>query len=212
MIGILMSAPMVLAHLADRKTQTRRTRGLEDLGDWVPAISTTDGKKRFGFVFARDDERKFVPCPYGGPGGQLYIREGIRHVAGVDAAGGSDRDLATYIADGSPAPIDNWGWKNKALPAIHMPFGLRRFELDLHEVRVERLNAISEYDAMAEGLERRRSPLTGFDSFFGAPGSGMSYSSAVDAYRDLWESINGAGSWERNPWVWRLRYTPRRVR
>jgi hypothetical protein len=62
------------------------------------------------------------------------------------------RSVATYIADGAPAPIDSWPWKNRALPAIHMPRGVSRISLLLEEVSVEKLSDITEADAIAEGI------------------------------------------------------------
>jgi len=72
-------------------------------------------------------------------------------------------------------------WK----PSIHMPRWASRINLEVVSVRVERLQNISEDDALAEGItlvERGTSP--------------------VDQFKKLWESINGPGSWEANPWVW----------
>jgi hypothetical protein len=69
-------------------------------------------------------------------------------------------------------------WK----PSIHMPREASRITLRIKDVSPEPLNAISEADARAEGV------------------------GSVSEFRDLWESINGAGSWERNPFVWAIQF------
>ncbi len=83
-------------------------------------------------------------------------------------------------------------------PSIHMPRWASRIQLEITGIRVERLQDISEADAMAEGIDAAlcaelttKSPWVGFC----APAD-------VHAYAALWESINGAGAWEANPWVW----------
>lgn len=89
-------------------------------------------------------------------------------------------------------------------PAIHLPRWASRITLEITGVRVERLQEISEADAKAEGIGPHRKggwwweqPPDGIEgtNHFGAK-------TARDAYRALWESINGGGSWAANPWVW----------
>lgn len=107
--------------------------------------------------------------------------------------------VATYIADGAPAPIDSWSWKNRALPAIHMPRGVSRISLLLEEVRVERLQDITEDDANAEGVrEWERGAMS--------PASGRGPFDAVDIYERLWGELHGPQSWRLNSWVWVLRF------
>ena len=77
------------------------------------------------------------------------------------------------------------GWK----PSISMPRALSRIDLLCTAVRVERLHDISEADAKAEGCS------------YPAHGPQSCYRSA---YKSLWETINGPGSWDANPWVWAL--------
>lgn len=119
------------------------------------------------------------------------------------------RSVAHYIADGAPAPIDNWGWKNKALPAIHMPRGVSRLSLQLEEVSVERLSDITEADAIAEGIvpaNHDRPAILGPGKLWTWPGHDKVYVSATAAYFAGWDSINGAGSAAKNPWLWRLAF------
>jgi hypothetical protein len=78
-------------------------------------------------------------------------------------------------------------------PSIYMPRWASRITLEIIDVRVERLQDISEEDAIAEGV-------TWFSS--GAVECPGMPETPIDAYRALWEKINGPGSWEKNPWVW----------
>jgi hypothetical protein len=98
------------------------------------------------------------------------------------------------------------------VPAIHMPRWASRISLRITDVRVERLREISHRDACAEGLISEphhwhdpEGPMNdvGYLPWQGAPDI---YSEAPDAYRALWESINGPGSWAANPWVWAVSF------
>lgn len=114
---------------------------------------------------------------------------------------------ATYIADGAPAPIEAWRWKNSALPAIHMPRNVCRLELLLQAIRVERLHEISEADAIAEGTTCW---------VCGGRVDGLSENdcecfhtkaAARPSYEVLWRSLHGEESWSQNPLVWVLTFT-----
>jgi hypothetical protein len=89
---------------------------------------------------------------------------------------------------------DRLGIKKRWTPAIHMPRAASRITLEITGVRVERLQDISEADAMAEGC-RKPIPVCEDDD--------CSYRAD---YERLWESINGPGSWDANPWVWVLEF------
>lgn len=121
-------------------------------------------------------------------------------------------------------------WK----PSIYMPRKACRITLEIEGIRVERLQDISEYSAKAEGVEPLfseeqirqtpdlASPKNGYKNYlwhgyFGSCGVGNSksdawyyqysnYQKARDSFSSLWELINGAGSWESNPWVWVLEF------
>jgi len=96
-------------------------------------------------------------------------------------------------------PVGPSKWR----PSIHMPRWASRITLEVTGVRVERLLDISEADAIAEGIERA-------DDFFGCPcwkcygedADVVAPDDPIGSYRSLWESINGPGSWDANPWVW----------
>ncbi|SHL11365.1 hypothetical protein SAMN05216428_101116 [Nitrosospira sp. Nsp11] len=89
--------------------------------------------------------------------------------------------------------------------SIHMPRWASRILLEITGVRVERLQDISEEDAIAEGCEA----IQGCEwRTFVEADAGVPYHAhtAIDAYRGLWESINGEGSWDANPWVWVIEF------
>lgn len=179
---ILFSAPMVSAILDGRKTQTRRI--IKDTG--LYAI-----EERFHGKETSERERRNLAtqCKYGQPGDWLWVKE--THQA--HPIYGSPVYRADYLLQNGrygPNPVDAecWPWK----PSIFMPRRLSRITLEITDVRVERLQDISEEDAIAEGIE----------------GSGDCGSIGFGrwAYRKLWESINGKGSWDANPWVWAITF------
>lgn len=201
---ILFSTPMVLATLADRKTHTRRTRGLERFNDRGRFIHMERDRRGvwcavFGDSIPDDPCPVYVPSPYGGPGDRLWVKESIRRL--YEPVGEERWCDSEFIADGQRTKADAWPWKNKALPSIHMPRGLSRITLDVRGVRVERLLEITEADAKAEGVEKHET--------LGCAGWWRDYMNpshacvtAVDSFRSLWGSINGAESWKANPFVW----------
>jgi hypothetical protein len=107
-----------------------------------------------------------------------------------------------YTTDNPDVPLSKGredatpGWWTR--PAIHMPRAASRITLEVTGVRVERLQDISETDAIAEGIDKT---AAGFWSTYGRSGVDGTYS-PVSSYHCLWDSINGAESWDANPWVW----------
>ena len=173
---ILFSAPMVRSLLAGTKTQTRRP--LRDGTWWTPQHGVirmaSAGLALTGFAK--------VPCPYGKPGDRLWVREshmdlGACFLYRADHGAETERALV--------APGQRWR------PSIHMPRAASRVLLEVTEVRVEPLQAISRGDAMAEGCP--------FANMAAGP-------DPRDWYRDLWNEINGPGSWYANPWVWAVSF------
>jgi hypothetical protein len=198
---ILFSAPMVRAILAGTKTQTRR--------------AVKPQPPEFDHA-TRQHQRILVPrCPYGQPADRLYVREAFRFLDSFDEdspATVGERCLAAgYPKPWAPTQYEADGWRDnwmqvgtprsspgsatagKLRPGIHMPRWASRITLEITGVRVERLHEISEADALAEGVNVH-------PDHHGKP-RGSIYS-PVQAYRDLWESINGPDAWAVNPWVW----------
>lgn len=118
-------------------------------------------------------------CPYGRPGDGLWVRE--------TWAPNSQAGVFSYAADWAAGVKHVSRWR----PSIHMPRAASRISLEVVGVRVERLREISEADALAEGCADS-------EMVDGVP----MWCSAVEKYMDLWEKINGEGSWAVNPWVW----------
>ena len=193
---ILFSAPMVLALLDGRKTQTRRALSPQpDSGiQYSPFTS-------HGVLNGKGDN---LVCKYGKPGDRLWVRETFSYheiPEGEPFYYPADRlrecvdhDYGFHHwADGQPE-FGNW---SKPKPSIHMPRSASRILLEITNVRVERLNDISEEDAIAEGVDGENEAAK--------IGAGW-YEKPRRAYRRLWESINGKGSWDLNPWVWVIEF------
>ncbi len=228
---ILFSAPMVRALLSGAKTQTRRIVKPQP-EPWCNGFKW-DGHipchpKKHG-ACASTDATKFPlmlkpACPYGVPGDRLWVRETAyiapRRWAEPDHtcirdSEGFLRHIA-YCADlktGRSEAAEDY-YKIKRTSSIHMPRWASRITLEVTGVRVERLQDISEADAVAEGCEQGE-PLThvDIDEMRGTPEGELaeilgvgSYATAKLNYSMLWESINGPGSWESNCWVWVIEF------
>lgn len=201
---ILFSGAMVRAILDGRKTQTRRVvTGLpqtphgygvyfEDGGDeWQFQPKDEDGDPGDGEVY-------FVKCPYGKPATVLWVRETWGQSNGVwddweYHRGKPDQLLpVVYRADNPTYGADDEYWR----PSIHMPRWASRITLEVTEVRVERLQDISEDEAVAEGYDC----------------SGLQEAATDVAtvwFRTLWDEINAKRpgcSWEDSPWVWAITF------
>ena len=194
---ILFSAPMVRALLAGTKTQTRRP--LRE-GAW---LDPKEGVIRMCSVGNGVTGFQSVACPYGVPGDQLWVREQFAGSIAYERHGYPLREWGNkiwYCADGEPRS----GQWTIPRPSIHMPRSLSRITLELTDVRVERLQDISEADALAEGVTPKWEP--GCSGRLMEAIGGFSFRPAASAYADLWEQINGPGSWDANPFVWALSF------
>lgn len=203
---ILFSAPMVRALLEGRKTQTRRLMKPQPPKDyrvvWHEGLGAHAG-------FSRLNENFQPRCPYGVSGDLLWVRESWWNVVAADGASvtapgtSPGRDAAWYVADMPDYPPCPHYRKR---PGIHMPRWASRLTLEITGVRVERLQNISEEDAIAEGVTKIREAchvIKGFDY----DEVGLCHTSAVTPYYKLWEHLNGRGSWDANPWVVALSFT-----
>lgn len=192
---ILFSGPMVRAILEGRKTQTRRAVKLphtNSLGEWE---STMIGGENGGRTAAGETvplqgaiwHTRTGDClisPYGQPGDRLWVRETHLNWWKRDEANPDGprvfSHVAAYAADGYELQLGE-----KWIPSIHMLRAASRITLEIKGVRIERLREISESDAASEG--------TSLDYL---------HDTHRAAFRELWHSINGADSWNANPWVW----------
>ena len=180
--GMLFTSPMVRAILEGRKTQTRRVA--------KPVKHPDLGNLYTPGALLREHEPQHVinrACPYGQPGDRIYVRETFsQHPEWGQLA---------FRADGEEfEDADGWLWEPKWMPSIHMPKELARIWLEVTGVRVERIQDISEADALAEGA---RFELASIDSVrIGATASFLS------GFRNIWESTGG--DWDANPWVWAI--------
>lgn len=176
------------------------------------------GPEQFG-VYTVDGGRSWR-CPYGKPGDRLWVRETWRVGAWDEStcvatdykADGycrrewlrvDDEDLFIRLrqqciddARAALGPADRYTWEPgrspcRWRPSIHMPRWASRITLEITDVRVERLQDISEADAKAEGVSMPDGTPT--------PPDFWSYQ---QEFRLVWEQIHGGGSWEKNPWVW----------
>jgi hypothetical protein len=115
----------------------------------------------------------------------------------LDVAEARSYGTLCYAADDRrPYEAEQPVWR----PSIHMPHWASRLTLEIVSVRVERLTSISEADAIAEGATPKWEP--GCSGRLMEAIGGFSFRPAASAYAELWESINGPGSWDANPWVW----------
>ena len=194
---ILFSGPMVRAILDGSKTQTRR----------VVKPQPASGARSSPFVPSgiEDGHGRAIVCPYGAPGDRLWVRETWQSCGtGPYEDGCAIRYRADDTirvqrfdpgADG-PAPAPTKAWR----PSIHMPRWASRLTLEVLGVRVERLQAITEEDARAEGT-----PRNDIGRFLPPYPNTAGWMHALDAFPGWWDAFNGRRpgcSWEANPWVW----------
>ena len=177
---ILFSGEMVRAILDGRKTQTRRVVKPQ------PKPSSFKSDEELSWRQAWN----LPKCPYGVPGDRLWVRETIEVLSF-----GAGTAQIQYRADGSTRIIGDRKLPDRlgSIPSIHVPRQASRITLEVTDVRVERLQDISEEDAQAEGIHQ---PAIGNISV--AQKMGV----CRYGFANVWESINGEESWDANPWVW----------
>ncbi|MFP5078259.1 hypothetical protein ACLE20_13205 [Rhizobium sp. YIM 134829] len=203
---ILFSAPMVRALLDGRKTQTRR--GLNP----QPSLTSFSGTSYIG----KDGKGHSLRISVGD---RLWVREAWRTQKAFDEQSpseivsefedewGEPAITTFYEADGRCDDHSVHLWQQSQLgrlrASMHMPRCASRLTLIVTGVRVERLRDITREDAIAEGLVKMplapaRAVEMGCD--WGFEGDSR-HGSPVSAYAALWDSINGEGAWNANPWV-----------
>ncbi len=196
---IIFSAPMVRALLDGRKAQTRRVlkpqpEYLESSGRWKWSLPPKTRRNVAGGSVVTGSREFWEYAPNGSfpyaVGDRLYVREAF--VTGFDIDDeyslptgdkkvwyrSTDSNLTWYDPD-TESTLDNPPWK----PSIHMPRWASRLTLTVTDVRVQRLQEISDEDAQAEGMAPLMNP------------------EPVEAFRTLWNSLHGPDAWDANPWV-----------
>ncbi|MDR3004836.1 MAG: ASCH domain-containing protein [Acidovorax sp.] len=169
--GLMFKAPLVRAILAGQKTQTRRV--VKSRQGLYPACDN----------WSIDSIRRNYGDPYGQPGDRIYVREtwAPNTVEPV-----SDRPAADFLyaaTDAEKYSVCCWR------PSIHMPKAAARIWLEVTGVRVERLQQITDADALSEGVDRTNTSIPGY---------------ARERFRALWESTGG--DWGANPWIWAIEF------
>lgn len=221
---IIFSASMVRAILDGRKTQTRRVVKPMRSQEWLSAAGlqksprakpvTIDGEQWAQFAhpmagltvddIKHDDWSPLtcIRCPYGGPGSRLWVRETWAAPHEWDTA--KPREIAVgtkiyYAASANLGGQAELGGLIARSPRF-MPRWASRITLEITGVRVERLQAISEADAMAEGAPPSHPSIDAVSREFGYADFPRSW------YAQMWDHINGHGSWDANPWVWVIEF------
>lgn len=233
-IPILFSTPMVQAILEGRKTQTRRAAAVPygdhhgtDIMDWHLSKHPhfEYGKWWYNVQSDVDSYNTFeLKAKYGRPGDLLWVREtwgiGSRPNPFEGSIDGIEfKADAKYLDDIELLPLytpegfdfekyERAGWR----PSIHMPKAAARIWLQVTDVRVERLQDISEEDAIAEGSRPRSHSCGGF-GYYEAGGDiqdcicqKWDREPKVMGFFDLWSEINGKDSLDANPWVWAISF------
>lgn len=214
---LLMTAPMVRATLAGLKTNTRRVVKPQPEVDKHGHLGGEWLSRPLGGLVLPELQDITIHCPYGGPGDRIWIRETFfawgywaRKASGswefVDLTQETKRTYR-YAADEEITTIkreaDTVRWWRR--PAIFMPLAASRITLVIQRVRVERLQAISEADALAEGIQRDSGPMR-WVRYLDAITGKAAHNTAQDAFFALWAAIYGAPSLEADPYVWAIAF------
>ena len=204
---ILFSAPMVRAILEGRKTQTRRLVNFVQFDrsdtpgyDWHFRGTAKGTKKSSLWQDLRHDQLLGI-CLYGRSGDRLWVRE-TWQFCDYDGPGGEPATCVVYRADGETEDKRR-GW----IPSTQMPRWASRITLEITDVRVERVQDISNDDCVAEGITAIGKGVRLSDGSYAQAGRYESKASTVrQLFSDLWTETNGPGSWSLNPWVWVLEF------
>lgn len=133
--------------------------------------------------------------PYGQPGDLLWIRERFETE--------TDGKVKFYAGNIEVENNKSYERLTKWKPSIHMPKAAARIWLKITSVKVERLQDISDEDAIAEGVEFYNDRgIIVYRSYKAHPPYYWSIATAHKSFETLWQSINGNESWDANPWVW----------
>ena len=207
---IIFSNEMVLAILEGRKTQTRRVIKPQPYQPTLeyrrmPPVFLESGE--WGWSLDGEIAGPFIRCPYGQPGDRLWVKEVWRPIR----VGPNKVTYIEYRADGARIYKDHtyqpsWSKEEPWRSSLFMPRKYSRIDLEITNIRAERLQDISEEDAKAEGIT---GPFdVGYPAYRMPGDSKPRYSRPSGAFEDYWNLLNakrGFG-WSVNPWVWALSF------
>lgn len=189
--GISFNTEMVRAILAGSKTQTRR----------VIKPQPNQVFENIAILYTPQDEElgrlgKVLNCQYGEIGERLWVKETHGFVT-YDKNDMVETDVV-YLSDGDfeSDELDGGKW----IPSSKMHRFSSRIMLEITGVRVERLQDISQSDAIAEGGPRSHQSIDQVSRELGYADFSRSW------FAQLWEEIYGAGSWAKNEWVWVIEF------
>lgn len=211
--GIIMSGNHPKLILDGLKTMTRRTWGLEFINKtpdtWRYVWNSLSQQHEFYDAYYTDAPPVIVKCPYGQVGDLLRVKETFMFNKGADVREswvGTEYEAVLgepphylYRADDTDEVHRQERWF-KWRPSLFMPRKASRILLEITEVRAERLQAITEEDAKAEGII--------WVTIETAPQSGIYRPCAVENFSRLWDPLNakrGYG-WDKNKWVWPISF------
>jgi len=232
---IIFKPEMVRAILDGRKTQTRRVvddKFLKWNYDRREICNHTWPAKLVGASCFDCHQELLSKCRFGKPGDLIWVKEthyrrGKWVKNGFTKTGKQKWRFAAIgkevrYFDNPPEKIlpnskrETIGWFKRS--SLFMPRWASRLTLEITDIRVERLQDISEEDALAEGIDNLICPQCyGSDRIShgatiktrcGSQYCGLDYLSAIEGFRELWESINGIGSWDLNPWLFVISFKP----
>lgn len=221
---IIFSAPLIPRILDGSKTMTRRivkpqpwsVPYCDPYGNHDEAIFWRYGEVKEDWPYPRF-------CPYGVPGDRLWVRETFQDYCPIWSGGwcghgtreGIEKEHGVWYGAGAPhrgpLPADPpLKWK----PSIHMPRWASRITLEIVSVRVERVQEITEEDAKAEGAhlatwfipKGKENDYEHHRDISGLPGYPSERPAYKNGFANLWESIHGEGSWDRNDWCWVIEF------
>jgi len=194
---ILFSTEMVKVILKGNKTQTRRI--FKD---------TTEHHSPYNPAYLerwKNDSGWENICPYGKIGDTLWVRETFAYRIDVDID--KEREKAKHYLmykanGGSPYNHMNWHSYTNWKPSIHMPRWASRINLKITDIRIQKLQDVSENDAFEEGMNKQIATYLGIST----PESQeeFNFTACRRVFHALWDYINAKRgySWESNPWVW----------
>jgi hypothetical protein len=210
---ILFSTPMVQAILEGRKTMTRRIVKPQPslkmgVGKWIK-------NKNIQMIGDQSVVINYMEqnSPYGVPGDVLWVREKFAardcdtaiHKVTIEYAASEGEKHYIFPKKSMKIIQKPLHAAAKYQPSIHMPKDACRIKLLIKSIRVERLQEITRKDAKAEGIERIT--IEGKGSGYKVYGDNSDITASEEfSFYTLWESINGLGSWEANPWVWVIEF------